>query len=148
MKNTINPFSAIAFFALVFSFLSLNCTAQDAQRIRVIFGTRVHPSSDGKGCEGDKGTCLIVSYGQKGLPDNPGVAEISVKDEFIEWNIIEDDAPASDFENAFHVYEPKEIPRDVCRQLGYSRIVLQPGEYRLDKSENRLGKVLIKAEIN
>lgn len=148
MKNTINPLFSFAFFALVFSLFSLTSEAQDALRIKVIFGTRVRPSSDGKGCDGDKGTCLIISYGQKGLPDNPGVAEISVEGDYIAWNILEDAAPAADYEDVFHVYEAKEIPREVCRELGYSRIVLQPGEYRLDKSENRLGKVLIKAEIN
>ena len=148
MKNTKKHFSILAFFALVFSFLSLHVEAQDAQRIKVVFGTRARPNGTGDGCEGDKGTCIIINFRDKVAIDNPGIAEIAVKNNYVEWSILEDASPASEFEDVFHVYEAKEIPRDVCRELGYDRIVLLPGEYRLDKSNNRLGKVLIKADIN
>lgn len=147
MKNTTTPFLLIAFFATVFNFLSINCDAQDTERIRIIFGTRSHPNSDGKGCEGDKGTCLIFAMQDRVALDNEGVAEITVKQNRVYWNIIEDSSPAESNENTFYVYEEKILPAELVKELGYEQIVIQPGKYYLDKSRNPLGCVILEAEI-
>ena len=148
MKNTSTPFLALAFFALVFNFISIHANAQNQERIRVIFGTRTHPNSQGTGCEGDKGTCIIITLKDKVAIDNPGIAEISVKEGMVEWTIIEDSSPAVEDENILYVYNLKEIPKEICRELGYDNITLLPGEYYLDKSKVKLGRAEIRAEIN
>ena len=146
MKKTIQLIAII-----LITFLSIgNAFCQNANRIKIIFGTRVHPSAEGKGCEGDKGTCFLIIYTNRTpIEDNMGVAEIGISYEGkIIFNITEDSSPAQNDENTFYVFERKEIPQEVCKELGYDRIVLQPGKYFLNKSDNSLGTALIDAEIN
>lgn len=115
--------------------------------IRIIFGTRSHPSADGKGCEGDKGLCFIVSRNDKTMDPQAGLADIEVRDGKIFWNIVQDPEPALDYENTFYVYEDKVVPADIAQELGYSSITIRKGEYRLDKSKNRLGSILLNADF-
>lgn len=147
MKNTKKPLFLIAFFACVFTLLFSNCSAQSGERIRFVFGTRSHPDASGTGCEGDKGICIILTFRARYAIQNPGVAEISIENGNVKINIIEDASPAEDHENTFYVYEPKEVPQEIARELGYERIVIQPGHYYLNKSKNPLGSALLKAEL-
>jgi hypothetical protein len=146
MKNIIKAFTLTLLFTLSLTSLF----AQNANRIRIIFGTRSHPSADGKGCEGEKGICIIITTKDRDvILDNKGTSEISMNDEGkIVFNIIEDSSPAQEDENTLYLFERKEIPQEVCKELGYDRIVLQPGKYFLNKSDNSLGTAVIDAEIN
>jgi hypothetical protein len=146
MKNTSKPFLALAFFALVFNFISLNANAEKLTFLKVIFGTRSHPNGQGTGCEGDKGVCFIGTANRE-LSGNTGYAEISVHKNIVIFNIIEDRSPANENEETFYIYEPKEISREDCQELGYNKIILQPGEYYIDKSENKRGTIRIRADI-
>jgi hypothetical protein len=147
MKNTKKPLFLIAFFACVFTFIFSNSFAQSGERIRLVFGTRSHPDASGTGCEGDKGICIILTLKARYASQNSGVGEISIENGNVRFNIIEDSSPAEDHENTFYVYEPKEVPQEIARELGYERIVIQPGNYYLNKSKNPLGSALLKAEM-
>jgi hypothetical protein len=147
MKNTKKPLFLIALFACVFTFIFSNSSAQSGERIRLVFGTRSHPDASGTGCEGDKGICIILTFKARYSFQNSGVAEISIENGKVLFNILEDKAPAADHENTFYVYEPKEVPQEIARELGYERIVIQPGQYYLNKSRNPLGSAILKAEL-
>lgn len=147
MKKPVHTLFYSTLFILGLLFISENLHAQSGQRIRVIFGTRVHPTSDGKGCEGEKGMCFIIIWRDQSRSISEGTAEIQEMDGNLLLNIVQDPDPALDFENTFYVYEDKAIPADVAQEMGYSSITIKRGEYRLDKNKNRLGSVLLKADF-
>ncbi len=147
MKKPVQTLFCSTLFLLGLLFISEQIHAQSSQRIRVIFGTRVHPTSDGKGCEGEKGICFIIIWRDQSRLTSEGTAEIQEVDGKILLNILQDPDPALDFENTFYVYEDKEIPADIAQEMGYSSITIKRGEYRLDKNKNRLGSVLLNADF-
>jgi hypothetical protein len=147
MNNTLNTlFYKSLFISCLFFVLTSAAHAQQQERIRIIFGTRVHPSADGKGCEGEKGICLIFTTTDiKGRSSDMGEAQLDESNGRIVLNILKDPDPALDYENTFYVYEDKRLPSDVASAFGYREIVLKKGEYRIDKSDNPLGKVTVDA---
>lgn len=148
MKTSVlTSFKKILFLLGVFAFISLELAAQNAERIRIIVGTRSHPSPDGKGCEGEKGFCFIFGSTNKIVDSDAGIAEIQIVRGQIQTNIISDPTPAESDENTFFLYEDKILPQETAEALGYSKIILRKGEYRLDKSRNPLGTVLLNASF-
>ncbi len=132
----------ITLFALINLLQTFTCQAQTTEKIKIVFGTRSHRMGDG--CGGNKGLCIFLNV-QRPAGTDEGLAEIWIEEEQFVINILEDQSPAMEDENTFHIYEPKEVPSEICKELGYDRIVLQPGEYRLDKNRNPLGKTIVKA---
>lgn len=147
MKKPVQTLFFSTLFILGLLLTSNSATAQSTERIKVIIGTRSHPTADGKGCEGEKGICFIITFRDQDRLHNSGVAEIQDIDGKLLLNILQDPEPAMDFENTFHVYEDKEIPADIAQEMGYSGITIRKGEYRLDKNKNRLGSVLLNADF-
>lgn len=135
---------ALFFFTTLFA----NVQAQNGNRIRIIFGTRSHPNGSGDGCEGEKGICLIITRGGASGSDRLGTGEISEEYGRLFLNITEDPSPAMDHENSFLVAEDKELPKELVKELGYSRVTIRKGTYRLDKSKNPLGSVYLNATFD
>ncbi|MBK9318421.1 MAG: hypothetical protein IPM91_06090 [Bacteroidetes bacterium] len=141
MKTPVtNTFNVKLFLIGIFMITTLQSISQTNERIRVIFGTRSRPSADGKGCEGDKGTCFIFNTKDKVMSD-VGVAEVSEVNGRINFNIVQDPSPAGPEENVFYVHEDKVLPTETARELGYESVIIKRGEYPLDKRKNRLGTV-------
>lgn len=122
--------------------------AQNGNRIRIIFGTRSHPNGSGDGCEGEKGICLIITRGGALSSERLGSGEISEENGRLFLNITEDPSPAMDDEKTFLVAEDKVLPEDVAQELGYNRVTIRKGTYRLDKSKNPLGSVYLNANFD
>lgn len=143
MKNKIILFGLLCTLVIIVD--SVHCIAQDVQKIRVVFGTRCKRYNDG--CSGDKGICLFISNSEKAGAGSYGTAEVSIVSGQIKMDIIQDSSPATDLEKIFYLYTTKSLPAEVCNYLGYKSIVLQPGEYRIDKTRYPLGSILIRAEL-
>jgi len=137
----------ILFILGILAFFCIDSYAQTAQRIRLIVGTRSRPSSDGKGCDGDKGFCFIFGSSNKTIGQEAGVAEVQVVKNQLMINMISDPSPAEANENTFYVYEDKVLPMESSEELGYSKIIIRKGQYPIDKSRNRLGSVLLNASF-
>lgn len=145
MKNQLyRGFIAIIFFTTLFTTVQ----AQDGNRIRIIFGTRSHPNGSGDGCEGEKGICLIITRGGASSSDRLGSGEISEEYGRLFLNITEDPSPAMDHENTFIIAQDKSLPKEVAEEMGYSRVTIRKGTYRLDKSKNPLGSVYLNATFD
>ncbi len=146
MKTLVSiNFKKIIFILGIFAFLSLESFAQTNGKIRLIFGTRSHPNASGDGCDPDKGICLIFGSSTKIVDPTLGIAEIQFERGQLKFNIISDPSPAEGNENIFFVYEDKILPQESSEQLGFSKVIVRKGEYRLDKSRNRLGTVMLNA---
>lgn len=151
--NTMNHilktlFNNTLFISSLFFLTTSNVLAQQQARIKIIFGTRVHPSDDGKGCEGEKGICLIVTTKDLRTQGTAlGEAQVEEVDGHIRLSIQRDPDPAMDHENTFYLYSDKRLPADVALAFGYREIILKKGEYRIDKSDNPLGTVKIDANF-
>ena len=145
MKNQFYLSILTLFF---FTTLFTTVQAQDGNRIRIIFGTRSHPNSSGDGCEGEKGICLIITRGGASASDRLGSGEISEEYGRLFLNITEDPSPAMEHENSFLVAEDKTLPKELARELGYERVTIRKGTYRLDKSKNPLGSVYLNATFD
>jgi hypothetical protein len=136
------------FISSLFFLTSTSVLAQQQERIKIIFGTRVHPSDDGKGCEGDKGICLIVITKDLRIQGTDlGEAQVEEIDGHIRLSIQRDPDPVMDHENTFYLYSDKPLPPDVAMAFGYREITLKKGEYRIDKSDNPLGTIKIDANF-
>lgn len=142
---TSNNFKKIIFILGIFAFLSLESYAQNAERIRFVFGTRSKPAAIGDGCDGEKGLCIRFFSSSKTVGTGEGIAEVQTVRGQLQLNIISDTSPAEENENIFYVYEDKTLPQEIAEQLGFSKITIRKGEYRLDKSRNRLGTVMLNA---
>lgn len=133
----------ILFFLGIFMLSGSDSYGQTSQRIRFVFGTRSHPTNEGKGCEGDKGLCVLI-YTTKDIGKitevNSGIAEISVEGDQMTFNIINDNSPAERHENYFYVYNDIVVPDEGARALGYSSIIIKKGKYPLHKTRNPLGQ--------
>lgn len=140
-------FKKSLFILGIIAFMSLDASAQNAERIRFVFGTRSKPAAQGEGCDGEKGLCIRFFSSSKVIGTGEGQAEIQIVRGQILFNIIEDSSPAEESENIFYVYEDKLLPGEISEQLGYSKIIIRKGEYRLDKSKNRLGTVMLNASF-
>jgi len=138
--------SIIALF--FFNTLFITVQAQDGNRIRIIFGTRSHPNGDGTGCEGEKGICVIITRGGALSGERLGSGEISEENGRLYLNITRDPSPATDDENTFLVAQDKMLPTEVAQELGYNRVTIRKGTYRLDKSKNPLGDVYLNATFD
>ena len=146
MKTLISiNFKKIIFILGIFAFLSLESYAQNAERIRFVFGTRSKPAAMGDGCDGVKGLCIRFFSSSKTVGTGEGIAEVQTVRGQLQLNIISDTSPAEENENIFYVYEDKTLPQEIAEQLGFSKIIIRKGEYRLDKSRNRLGTVMLNA---
>lgn len=147
MKTSLKKSFLVSLFLLgIFMITSTLSFSQTNGRIRLIFGTRTHPTADGKGCEGDKGTCFLIystaSVGKMTEP-NSGVAEISIQEGKMIFNIVSDNSPAQADENTFYVFTDMKVPVEAARELGYNSIIIKRGQYKLDKTKNRLGQVTL-----
>lgn len=141
MKTPVsNTFITKLFLIGIFMVTTLQSISQTNDRIRFIFGTRSRPSADGKGCEGDKGLCVILNLKDKVMPDM-GLAEVQEVNGRLLLNILQDPSPAGPDENVFYVYEDKVLPAEIAGALGYDSVIIEKGEYPLDKRKNRLGAV-------
>ncbi|MBK7966614.1 MAG: hypothetical protein IPK10_15970 [Bacteroidetes bacterium] len=138
-------FKKIIFILGIFAFLSLESYAQNAERIRFVFCTRSKPAANGDGCDGEKGLCIRFFSSSKTIGTGEGIAEVQTIRGQLQLNIITDNSPAEENENTFYVYEDKILPQEIAEQLGFSRVTIRKGEYRLDKSRNRLGTVMLNA---
>ncbi|MBK9637075.1 MAG: hypothetical protein IPO63_04390 [Bacteroidetes bacterium] len=148
MKTLVTKdFKKIFFILGIFAFLSLESYAQNAERIRFVFGTRSKPAAIGEGCDGEKGLCIRFFSSSKTIGTGEGIAEVQTVRGQLQLNIINDNSPAEENENIFYVYEDKVLPQEIAEQLGFSRVIIRKGEYRLDKSRNRLGTVLLNASF-
>ena len=146
MKTLISiNFKKIIFILGIFAFLSLESYAQNAERIKFVFGTRSKPAAVGDGCDGEKGLCIRFHGRTKTVETGEGIAEVQTVQGQLEFNIINDSSPAEENENIFYVYEDKILPQEIAEQLGFSKVTVRKGEYRLDKSRNRLGTVMLNA---
>ena len=146
MKTLISiNFKKIIFILGIFAFLSIESYAQNADKIRFVFGTRSKPAAIGDGCDGEKGLCIRFHGRTKTVETGEGIAEVQTVRGQLEFNIINDSSPAEENENIFYVYEDKILPQEIAEQLGFSKIIIRKGEYRLDKSRNRLGTVMLNA---
>jgi len=145
MKNQFY-ISIIALF--FFNNLFTTVQAQDGNRIRIIFGTRSHPNGDGTGCEGEKGICVIITRGGGLSSEKMGSGEISEENGRLYLSITEDPSPAMDDENTFLVAQDKVLPTEVARELGYNRVTIRKGIFKLDKSKNPLGNVYLNATFD
>ncbi len=135
----------IIFILGIFAFLSIESYAQNAERIRFVFGTRSKPAAIGDGCDGEKGLCIRFFSSSKTIGTGEGIAEVQTVRGQLQLNIISDTSPAEENENIFYVYEDKILPQEIAEQLGFSKVTIRKGEYRLDKSRNRFGTVLLNA---
>jgi hypothetical protein len=147
MKTSIKkPFLAILFLLGIFMISGADSYGQTSQRIRFVFGTRSHPNSDGKGCEGDKGLCVLL-YTTKDIGKvtdvNTGITEMSVEGDQMTFNILSDNSPAEQHENYFYVYSDITVPAEAARAFGYSSIIIKKGKYPLNKSRNPLGQTVL-----
>lgn len=140
-------FKKSIFILGIMAFISLEASAQNAERIRFVFGTRSKPAAQGEGCDGEKGLCIRFFSSTKTIGTGEGISEIQIVGGQILFNIIEDSSPAEENENIFFVYEDKTLPAEISEQLGYSKIIIRKGQYRLDKSKNRLGTVMLNASF-
>lgn len=140
-------FKKIIFILGIFAFISLESYAQNAERIRFVFGTRSKPAAQGDGCDGEKGICIRLLAKTTIIDKDLGVGEIQIIKGQIQLNIISDPSPAESDENTFYIYEDRVLPNETAEQLGYSKIIIRKGEYRLDKSKNRLGTVMLNASF-
>ncbi|MBL7922937.1 MAG: hypothetical protein JNL88_01930 [Bacteroidia bacterium] len=148
MKTPVsNPFLITLFAIGIFMITTLSSFAQSGNRIRFIFGTRCHPVGDGKGCEGEKGICIILNFKDKIYFSNSGQGEMEVINGRIQFSILSDHSPAAADENDFYVYEDKVVPVELAEELGYNSIVIKRGVYKLDKSRNPLGVAQLNAEF-
>lgn len=146
MKTSIKtPFLTTLFLLGMFMLSTLHSAAQSSQRIRVVFGTRTHPTADGKGCEGEKGICFLIYVIKDRISTEPnsGVGEVVVEGQQLTLNIISDTSPAEYDEQFFHVYRDIAVPADAARALGYTSITIKKGRYPLNKSRNPLGQVTL-----
>jgi len=147
MKTIIKKsFLTLLFLLGIFMISGADSYGQTSQRIRFVFGTRSHPNSDGKGCGGDKGLCVLL-YTTKDIGKvtdvNSGIAEISVEGDQMSFNIINDNSPAERHENYFYVYRDIVVPEEGARMLGYSSITIRKGKYPLNKIRNPLGQTTL-----
>ena len=145
MKNQLyKSIIAIFFFTTLFA----SAEAQNGNRIRIIFGTRSHPNGDGNGCEGEKGICLIITRGEIINSESLGTGEMSEEYGRLFLNITQDPSPAMDHENSFVVAEDKVLPKELAQALGYNKVTIRRGTYRLDKNKNPLGSVFLNATFD
>jgi hypothetical protein len=147
MKNSLKKSFLLSFLLLgIVMITSTLSFSQTNGRIRLVFGTRTHPTADGKGCEGDKGICFLVyttaNIGKSTEP-NSGIGEVSLQDGKIIFNIVSDSSPAQTDENTFYVYQDMKIPAEAAREFGFNSIIIKRGQYTLDKTKNRLGQVAL-----
>lgn len=148
MKTKLSAHFKKSLFILgIIAFISLESSAQNAERIKFVFGTRSKPAAQGDGCDGLKGLCIRFTSNSKTISSGEGIGEVQILRSQLLLNIIEDSSPAEEDENTFYVYEDKTLPIEISEQLGYSKIIIRKGEYRLDKSKNRLGTVLLNASF-
>lgn len=140
-------FKKSLFILGIIAFISIEASAQNATRIRFVFGTRSKPAAQGEGCDGEKGLCIRFFSSSKTIGTGEGISEIQIVRGQVLFNIVEDSSPAEENENIFYIYEDKTLPGEISEQLGYSKIIIRKGEYRLDKSKNRLGTVMLNASF-
>lgn len=146
MKTILNKYFKKSLFILgIIVFISLDASAQNAERIRFVFGTRSKPAAQGEGCDGEKGLCIRFFSSTKTMGTGEGIAEIQIVRNQVHFNIIEDSSPAEADENIFYVYEDKTLPTEISEPLGFNKIIIRKGDYRLDKSKNPLGSVMLNA---
>ncbi len=147
MKTSLKKSFLVSLFLLgIFMITSTLSFSQTNGRIRLVFGTRTHPTADGKGCEGDKGICFLIyttaNIGKSTEPNN-GIGEVTLQDNKIIFNIVSDNSPAQADENIFYVYQDMKIPAEAAREFGFNSIIIKRGQYKLDKTKNRLGQVTL-----
>jgi len=92
--------------------------------------------------------CLIITRGGASSSDRLGSGEISEEYGRLFLNITEDPSPAMDHENTFIIAQDKSLPKEVAEEMGYSRVTIRKGTYRLDKSKNPLGSVYLNATFD
>ncbi|MFM8432814.1 MAG: hypothetical protein ACKOA1_08465 [Bacteroidota bacterium] len=149
MKNSF-LFSAL----LVLILLSFT---QQAQAVKITFGTKCHPDGNGA-CVGERGICLIIE-----IKKNPGLArqaDIS--------NVLGDDMGYADLNmvsgnqvrldvlaqrsdvtlsDEFIIEEPVVLNSEVSADLGHAKVVLLPGVYRVDYGMLPFGSIVIPVAV-
>lgn len=114
-------------------------------RIRIDFSTRTMPS--GGTCDGNKGICLVIGI-EKNDGDSPrgfnGTGEIYLNSENkLVLNIIRDDAPESEDQSTFYVYQDVVLNDELSELLGVSSCVIKKGNYKISYSTYEYGTVLL-----
>jgi hypothetical protein len=148
MKTSLlNNFKKTLFIFGIITLIALEASAQNEERIRFVFGTRSKPAAQGDGCDGEKGICIRLLAKTTIIDKDLGVGEFQIVRGQLQLNIVSDPSPAGSDENTFYIYEDRILPAETAEELGYSKIIIRKGEYRLDKSKNRLGTVLLNASF-
>ena len=95
---------------------------------KIIFGTHSRPSSNGDGCDGSRGICIIIhgrlvedDFNVKDLGDDMGLAEIEIIEGQLKMNILYDTSK-DPFQKDFNVIKDISMDKEVCEQLGATTI--------------------------
>ena len=138
---------------LMLSLFTLASVYDCEAKPKFVFGTYSRPDVTGEGCDGDRGTCIIIhgrmvddDFNVKDLGDGMGLAEIEVVDGQLKFNILFDTSK-DPFQRNFNVIKDIRLDKEVCEYLGYQTVIIEAGEYGVDFSRFEYGSVLLNVQL-
>lgn len=143
-------------FSVLVLMLTISMT-QQARAVKITFGTKCHPDGNGA-CVGERGICLIIEIKKNNslsrhvdptpfLGDDMAYGEMTlISNNEVRLQVLAQNSDVRMGEE-FILEEPIVLNAEVSGDLGYAKMVLLPGVYRVDYSLIPLGTVNIPVAI-
>lgn len=143
-------------FTSLFMMIFLSLT-QQAQAVKITFGTKCHPDGNGA-CVGERGICLIIEIKKNNslarhadpspyLGDDMAYGEMTmISASEVRLDVLSQHSDV-ELNGEFIIEQPVVLNSEISGDLGYSKVVLLPGVYQVIYGSSPLGSVDISVAI-